>query len=43
MAEWLGNRATNQKVAGSIPAMQNYVESMGKARHPTASGECPCT
>ena len=37
MSERLGNRAIYQKVAGSIPAVQNYV-SLGKALHPTCLG-----
>ena len=41
MGEQLGNRAMNQKVAGSIPGMM----LCPWARHFTllASGECPCT
>ena len=40
MAEWLGNRAINQKVARSIlPAMPNDVVSLGKALHPICLGE----
>ena len=35
VAERLGNRASNQKVAGLIPALKNYVVSLGKALHPT--------
>ena len=35
MAEWLRNQASNQKVAGSIPAVQNDVVSLGKALDPT--------
>ena len=38
MAEWLGNRAINQKVAGSIPSVQYDVVSLGKALHPTCLG-----
>ena len=38
MAERLGNRAINQKVAGSIPDQKNDV-SLGKALHPTCLGE----
>ena len=38
VAERLGNRASNQKVAGSIPAVQNDVVSLGKALHPTWLG-----
>ena len=34
MAERLGSRAINQKVAGSIPVVENDV-SLGKALHPT--------
>ena len=34
MAEWLGNRAINQKVAGSIPGHENDVVSLGKTLHP---------
>ena len=37
MAEWLGNRAINQKVAGSIPGPNNVV-SLGKALHPACLG-----
>ena len=44
MAERLGNQASNQKVAGSIPSRANDVMSFGKALHPTClKGECPCT
>ena len=39
MAEWLGNWATNQKVASLIPDRANYVVSLGKALHPTCLGE----
>ena len=35
MAEWL----ENQRVAGSIPSRANNVVVLGKALHPTASGE----
>ena len=35
IAERLGNRAINQKVAGLIPGLQNDVVSLGKALHPT--------
>ena len=38
MAEWLGNQAINQKVAGLIPAKQNDVVSLGKVLHPTCLG-----
>ena len=38
MAERLGNGALNQKVAGSIPAVQYDVVSLGKALHPTCLG-----
>ena len=38
MAERLGNRANNQKVAGSIPDVQIDVVSLGKALHPTFLG-----
>ena len=38
MAERLGSRAINQKVAGSIPAVKNEV-SLGKGLHPTCLGE----
>ena len=40
MAERLGNRAINQKVAGSIPGCENVddVVSLGKALHPTCLG-----
>ena len=40
-----GSRASNPKVAGSIPRRaQNDVVSLGKALHPTylGGGECPC-
>ena len=40
MAEWLGNQASNQKVAGSIPAVRNDVVSLGTL---LALVECPCT
>ena len=42
VAERLGNRASNQKIAGSIPSRANL---RPWARHLTllASGECPCT
>ena len=43
MAEQLGNRAINQKVAGSISGRVNDVVSLGKAPNPTCLGECPCT
>ena len=39
MAERLGNRAINQKVAGLIPAAQNDIVSLGKALHPTSLKE----
>ena len=35
MAKRLGNQAINQKVAGSIHAVQIYVMSLNKACHPT--------
>ena len=35
VAEWLGSRASNQKVAGSISGRANDVVSLGKALHPT--------
>ena len=35
MAERLGNRASNAKVAGSIPICKNDVVSLGKALDPT--------
>ena len=38
MAERLGNRANNQKVAGSIPDVLYYVVSLSKALHPTCLG-----
>ena len=38
MAEGLGNRAINQKVAGSIPGRANYIVSLGKALHLTYLG-----
>ena len=43
MAERLGNRAINQKVAGSIPGHAK-MKLCPWARHFTqlASGECPC-
>ena len=34
-AKKIGNRAGNQKVAGTIPDRANYVVSLGKALHPT--------
>ena len=38
--ERLGNRASNQKVAGSIPGREiNDFVSMGEALHPTCLGE----
>ena len=37
MAEWLENRASHQKVAGSIPGLCN-VMSLGKALHSTCLG-----
>ena len=43
MAERLGNRAINQKVAGSILAVLIEVVSLGKALHPSCLRECPCT
>ena len=39
MAEWLGNWASNQKVAGSLPGRAQDIVSLGKARHPTCLGE----
>ena len=42
VAERLGNQASNQTVAGSIPGLKNYIVSLGKALHPTCLGECPC-
>ena len=36
MAEWLGNRAINQKIAGSIPGRAKL--RLGKALHPTCLG-----
>ena len=39
MAEQLGSRAINQKVAGLIPGHANDVVSLGKALHPTCLGE----
>ena len=44
MAEWLGNRAINEKVAGSIPGSAE-ITLCPWARHFTllASGACPCT
>ena len=38
MAEWLGNLAMNQKVAGSIPGRVIDVVSLGKALNPTSLG-----
>ena len=38
MAERLGNRASNQKVAGLIPGRANEVVSLGKALHPSCLG-----
>ena len=38
MAEQLRNRTIDQMVAGSIPAVQIYVVSLGKAFHPTCFG-----
>ena len=38
MAERLGSRAINQKVAGLIPGRENDVVSLGKALHPTSLG-----
>ena len=38
MAERLGNRAINQKVAGLIPGQANGIVSLGKALHPTCLG-----
>ena len=38
IAEQLGSRTINQKVVGSIPAVQNDDVSLGKALHPTCSG-----
>ena len=44
MAEWLGSRAMNQKVVGSIPKRAQMMLCPW-ARHFTllSSGECPCT
>ena len=39
MAEQLGNRAINQKVAGSNLAVRYDVVSLGKALYPTCFGE----
>ena len=39
MAEWLGSRAINQEVVGSIPVHAKDVVSLGKALHPTCLGE----
>ena len=39
MAERLGSRDSNQKVAGSISGRANDVVSLGKALHPTCLGE----
>ena len=38
MAEWLGNRAINQKVASSIPRRAKMTCLWGKALHPTCLG-----
>ena len=38
VAERLGNRAGNQKVASLIPGCANEVVSLGKALHPTCLG-----
>ena len=38
MAERLGNRTSNQKVAGSIPGCANDDVSLGKALHATCLG-----
>ena len=38
VAERLGNRASNQKVASLIPAVSNDVVSLGKALHRTCLG-----
>ena len=38
MAERLGTQASNQKVAGLIPGVRNYVVSLGKALHPNCLG-----
>ena len=38
MAERLGNRDINQKVAGSIPGLENNVVYLGKALPPTCLG-----
>ena len=35
MAEWLGSRVSNQKVAGSIPGRANDVVTLCQALHPT--------
>ena len=43
VAERLGNRAINQKVAGSTLPVTNDVMFLGKALHPTCPWECPCT
>ena len=42
MAERLGNRASNQKVAGSISGHANYIVSLGKALQ-LPRDRCPCT
>ena len=39
MAERLGKRASNQKVASSIPGLAKDVVSLGKALHRTCLGE----
>ena len=38
MAERLGNRASDQKVAGLIPGVTNDGVSLGKALYPTCLG-----
>ena len=38
VAERLGNRASNLKVASSIPGVPNDVVSLVKAPHPTCFG-----
>ena len=44
MAEWLGNRAINQKVASSIPGLAKCCCVLGQGTSPyLPRGECPCT
>ena len=41
VAELLGSRDSNPKVAGSSPYVQNDNVSLGKALHPTWGGNAP--